>query len=247
MRLKLLSCEVFAREIGALLKESPHDISVQFFTKGLHETSCGWMRQHLQDAIDWTTTDDFDAILLAYGLCNYGIAGLKAASVPLVIPRAHDCITLLLGSRARYEDYHAEHPGAYFRSSGWLERRQNPAWIKAHSVAEKHGLNAQPADFEKFGDAAAKYLSGILCNQRRGYDQVTFIETGVEPDDRFEQESKREAAEHGWDFEKVRGDLRILRNLLFGEWNDEDFLVVSPGNEVRPSYNERIITLQKDP
>ncbi|MFV1980286.1 MAG: DUF1638 domain-containing protein [Rhodothermia bacterium] len=33
-----------------------------------------------------------------------------------VLPRAHDCITLLMGSRTRYLEYFKAHPGTYFRS-----------------------------------------------------------------------------------------------------------------------------------
>jgi len=38
--------------------------------------------------------DDFDAITLGYGLCSNAVAGLSAGRHRLVIPRAHDCITL---------------------------------------------------------------------------------------------------------------------------------------------------------
>ena len=40
----------------------------------------------------------------------------------LVVPRAHDCITLFLGSKERYLDYFQTHPGVYFKTSGWIER-----------------------------------------------------------------------------------------------------------------------------
>ena len=42
---------------------------------------------------------------------------------PLVIPRAHDCITLFLGSKERYTKRFEESPGTYYYSSGWIERK----------------------------------------------------------------------------------------------------------------------------
>jgi hypothetical protein len=38
-----------------------------------------------------------------YGLCNLALTSLRARAVPVVVPRAHDCITLYLGSRQRYD------------------------------------------------------------------------------------------------------------------------------------------------
>ena len=242
MRLKLLSCEVFAREITAVIKESPHKISPRFFSKGLHEIGCSLMRHKLQDVIDEIPDSEADAILLGYGMCGFGATGLKARQVPLVIPRAHDCISILLGSRTRHETRLAEHPGTYFRSSGWLERRRNPEHLKTLSIAARNSLNATPDDIaQEYGPEAGQYLAGILCDQTHFYDRLAFIETGIEPDDRFERASRAEAKERGWKFEKINGDLALLRQLVAGEWNEADFLVVPPGFEIHPTYDQRLI------
>ena len=52
--------------------------------------------------IDATLEDRDDYILLGYGLCSRRTAGLTTDHTPLVIPSAHDCITLFLGSSKRY-------------------------------------------------------------------------------------------------------------------------------------------------
>ena len=41
-----------------------------------------------------------------------------------------------------------------------------------------------------------------LYNDKKHYSQYTFIEMGVEPDDRFERQTQREAEERGWAFSK---------------------------------------------
>ena len=61
-------------------------------------------------------------MLFGYGLCGMGLVGLTARPKPVVIPRAHDCITLFLGSRERYLEYFNAHPGVYFKTTGWIER-----------------------------------------------------------------------------------------------------------------------------
>jgi hypothetical protein len=247
MRLKLLACEVFAREIAVVLRETPHQVEPQFFSKGWHELPCGSMRQHLQEAID-RTGRDYDAIVMAYGLCRYATAGLEARSIPVVIPRAHDCISILFGSKARFAEYQEEHPGTYYRSTGWLERRRNPEELRKLSEAGKHGLNTSREDFcAKFGEDDGNYLFTILGDQRKNYDQLTFIEMGTEPNYRFELQSRIEAEENGWRFEKVNGNLRLLRDLLNGNWNPQDFLVAPPGTKVQASFDDRIIDLEPNP
>ena len=44
---------------------------------------------------------DIEAIVLAYGLCGRGTAGLRPLRHKLVIPRAHDCITVFMGNCKR--------------------------------------------------------------------------------------------------------------------------------------------------
>lgn len=243
MRLKLISCEVFAREIAAVVKRSPHDITISFYSKGLHEIPCQSMKNTLQGAIDSATPAFFDAVVLAYGFCNHGTAGLRARDLKVVIPRAHDCITLLLGSRQRYNEYFFDNPGTYFRSTGWLERRRNPAGLREQSLAEKNSLNASLEVLStKFGAEQGEYLNSIFGNQTRYYQQLTFIETGLEPGARFEEASRAEALEKGWAFNKVQGDLRLLQKLVDAQWDPEEFLVLEPGQEIIPEYTDRIIT-----
>jgi len=86
MRLKIISCEVFTREICEAAARSVHQVDLVFLPKGLHDIGCSGMRERLQPAIDGVDTSLFDRILLGYGLCNNGIAGLIARGVPLVVP-----------------------------------------------------------------------------------------------------------------------------------------------------------------
>jgi hypothetical protein len=63
----------------------------------------------------------------------------------------------------------------------------------------------------------------------------------VEPDDRFERASKLEANNRGWKFQKLRGDLRLLRQLISGKWFEDEFLIVPPGHAIRATYDDRLI------
>lgn len=244
MRLHLISCRVFHREVTAAAQRSSNHLDITFLSKGLHEIGCVGMRARLQEAISAVPEESCEAILLGYGMCNHGIAGLRAGTIPLVVPRAHDCITLLMGSKERYLDYFHENPGVYFKSSGWIEGSRNSDELTQHSIAEKHGLNASYETLvAKYGEDNARYLHETLGGQTRHYTGIAFIEMGVEPDDRFERRARADAAQRGWKFEKIDGDLSLLQRLLDGDWNEREFLAVPPGRSIAASYREDVIIL----
>ncbi len=67
---------------------------------------------------------------------------------------------------------------------------------------------------------------------------------GVEPDGSFEQRAREEAANRKWDFEKIPGDLSLLRAFVEGEWDPDRFLIVQPGQKIVMLYDERIIGVE---
>jgi Protein of unknown function (DUF1638) len=234
VRLKLISCEVLYREMCAAASRSPHQVDVEFLPIGLHAQGSSAMRDRLQEAVATVDPTRYDAILLGYALCGNGIAGLASRALPLVIPRAHDCIALLMGSRERYAGYFESHPGVYFRSPGWIEHGQN--------LEQAYALEELIA---RYGEDDGRYLFGQFSGYRRNYRQLTYIATTVEPDGSFEQQAREEAGRRGWRFESIRGDLHLFENLLAGNWDERDFLVLPPGWRVKPTYTGGI--LDKEP
>jgi hypothetical protein len=119
VRLKFICCNVLFREFCAFATQSEHTIDVQFFEKGLHDEP-DKLRIELQQLIDANNGKGYDAIVLGAALCGNGCAGLVAGDTQLVLPRAHDCITLLLGSRERYAAQHKANPATYYYTPGWI-------------------------------------------------------------------------------------------------------------------------------
>jgi len=242
VRLKLIACEILYRELCAAVARSVNQVDLEFLPKGLHDIGQSGMSRRLQQALSEVDATVYDAVLFGYGLCNNGLVGLTASSIPLVIPRAHDCITLFLGSKERYLDYFQSHPGVYFKTSGWIERGENTHQHNPDSIAAKSGMVHSYEELAaKYGEDNARFLYEQLCNMTRNYSGIAYIETGVEPDDRFERLARQQAAEKGWKYEKLAGDMSLLQALVDGPWDEDRFLVVPPGHCVAASFDESII------
>jgi hypothetical protein len=237
MRLRIVACEIFFREVCHLAAASPHKVDVEFLPKGLHDKGGGPMRERLQAAVDATDPERHDAVALAYGLCNNGLAGLVARRVPLVLLRAHDCITAFLGSRERYARTFEDRPGTYFETTGWLERGVDggPYGLPSQTGALGFDLATLAA---KYGEDNARY---ILDTMTRHYRRVAFIRMGVEPDQSFEGRARELAEARGWEFEALDGDLGLLRRLVNADWDGEDFLVLQTGERVAATLGPEVL------
>jgi len=242
MRLRVIACEVLCREIANAASLSPHQVDVEFLEKGLHDYGAAAMRKELQFHIDAVDPVKYDAVAMGYALCGNGLHGLRAARVPLVAPRAHDCIALLMGGRERYAEYFNAHPGTYFRSTGWLERGKT--LVPLAQVKIGLGVELQKL-IDKYGEDNGTYLYTELNKYQEAYRRLVYIETGLEADAHFETEAKTEADAHNWEYSKLRGDLRLIRMLVNGEWDPKEFLVVQPGQRIVARYDSEIIRAEK--
>ena len=193
------------------------------------------MRGHLQTAIDSVDESRYATILIGYGLCGNGTSGLVARSIPLVIPRAHDCIAMLMGSAEAYRVYFQSHPGVYYRSAGWLERGTD---LQLFTPGATYTLDDLVA---KYGEDNGRYLYSELTGYKQSYTQLTYIRTGLEPDSRFEVEAQAEAARRNWAFDCFEGTVALFERFLAGDWSDSDFLVVPPGRQVCARYDGSIM------
>jgi hypothetical protein len=244
-RLKLFACEIFYREICAAVARSINQVDVEFMPKGLHDIGQAGMSARLGEALAAVDPTQYEAMLLGYGLCNNGVVGLTAPGVPLVIPRAHDCITLFLGDKDRYLDFFRSHPGFYFQTSGWIERGEGLTQYSEDSIHHKTGMTRSYEELvAQYGEDNAKFLYEQLCDMTRNYRGMAYIAMGVEPDDRFERRAREKAAERNWTFELVAGDMRLIRQLVDGPWDADRFLVVPPGCRVAASFDETIIRVE---
>ncbi len=242
MRLKLISCEVFIREFCRFASTSKHLIDMVFHPFGLHDTP-PLLREEAQKAIDATESGKYDYILIGYGLCSRGTSGLVARNVPLVIPRAHDCITMFLGSKERYIREFTENPGTYYYSSGWVERKDGLTQQGHVRMLKEEERNQRYNEYvERFGEDNAKYLVDMETEWLSQYKQATFINVDDIGDvEAYRDFAKRSAETHGWECTEIKGSSSLIRRFLDGEWDEADFLIVNPGQRIQDVQDTSII------
>ena len=244
MRLKFISCEVLARQAYYVAAFSPHVIDIELVDKGLHDEP-DELRAALQGRLDALPADKYDAVLLGYGLCSNATAGLVCQQAPMIIPRAHDCITLYLGSRQRYGQEFRDHPGTFWYAPDYVERGGNEGGSVTLGASgdDRSMAKAHEEYVAKYGRDNADYLMEVLGAWREHYDRAAYIDTEeIELPD-YRAAVQAQAARWDWSFEELAGSLVIIRDLLEGRWDEDRFLTVEPGMTLVPSYDDRVMVL----
>ncbi|MDR1797416.1 MAG: DUF1638 domain-containing protein [Clostridiales Family XIII bacterium] len=261
LNLKIIACKSMYRELSLLAALSTNVTDVTWLRQGLHDTP-EKLAQTLQAevaAIDAETDmhtnpppygDGFDAILIGYGLCCNGIVGLSSEKTPIVIPRAHDCMTFFLGSKERYKQEFsgvdasgaekAANGGTYWFSPGWIECCTMPS-------AASHEYRVKLLT-PKYGAERAEKMVDQWEEYYAGYSRLAYIKwpefEGLPFETRAVEFSKEAAVRTGWTYEELPGDPSLLRDFLEGNWDEERFLVVPPGKKVAASFDDDIIEVE---
>jgi len=217
----ILACDVFREELASLGVEEPR---ITWLEMGLHDQP-DRLRKEISDALsELEKNPEVETILMAYGLCGNGLLGVQAGRCPLVLPRAHDCISILLGGVNPHQAILKETPGTYFYSPGWIREKRVPgpdrdAYLKA-LYGERYG-----DDEEMIEDLIEADHDTFAHHECAAYVDLT--------DNREAEGYARTCADClGWKFRRLQGDPSMLRALLHGPRECERFLTVPPGQKI---------------
>jgi len=236
MLLKLICCNVFQREASWCIARSPHIIDPEYTELGEH-VRCENLRAILQARIDAADAcgKAYDAILLLFGLCGNATVGLQARTRPLVIPRAHDCCTILLGSRAKFVEHFAAAPSTPFSSAGYLERGDYFLRTSDDGHASVETGDAYKAMVEQYGEEDAKFIWEQMHPEHDA--KAVFIELPQTSHLGYARQFQAKAQAAGKSTVQLDGDIRLVENLIAGQWDPKEYLVVPPGKTIQGVYD----------
>jgi hypothetical protein len=224
-RFQFIVCKVMQREAYFCAARSKNIVDVVLMEQGLHDQP-DKLRSEVQKALERTCDIQgrpYDASLLSYGLCSNGILGLFA-TIPIVVPRGHDCITLLLGSKERYKEYFDSHRGVYWYSPGWIESGKQPSQHRYEQLLKEYK--------EKYGADNAQYLMEVEQKWIKEYNWAAYVDWGLVDCEQYKEFTKQAAKFLGWNYDELVGDPGLMRRLVNGQWNHSEFLIVHPGQKI---------------
>ena len=225
MRLKFIVCKVLQREAYLCAARSKNVVDIVLMPQGLHNEP-DRLRREVQEALDNTCDVQgrpYDGAILGYGLCSNGIVGLSA-KIPVVVPRGHDCITLLLGSKEKYQEYFDSHRGVYWYSPGWIESQTQPGRERYERLLKEYEA--------KYSADNARYLMETEQGWMKEYSWATYIDWGLVGGEDYKQYTKDCAQYLHWSYDEIQGDPSLMQRLVDGEWDEAEFLTVKPGEKI---------------
>lgn len=239
LRTAVITCAVLETEIEHYRKDLSHIVHVEILQQGLHNDPPK-LRVELQRAIEKVeATTDVQAIVLGYGLCSRGSEGVFTRRAKLVMARAHDCITLLLGSKERYADYVAKNPGTYWYSPGWNRHHTPPGKERYEKLYRKY--------VEEYGQDNAEFLMESEQHWFKTYDRATYVDLGVGATKEDIEYTQGCANWLKWNFDHQHGDQALLLDMLRGNWDEQRFVVLEPGQIFRMTADARVCEVVAPP
>jgi len=80
----------------------------------------------------------------------------------------------------------------------------------------------------------------VMGAWQKHYKRAAYIAMGIGDGSEVEAKARAEAERRGWVFDRVAGDMVLIRRLVEGDW-ENDFLIVQPGEQVKMTYDEGVI------
>lgn len=229
----ILACDVLEDEVRQRVERLElNPLAVSFLEMGKHDHP-DTLRKDLQAEVDSLEAAGCRRIIFVYGLCSNSILGVSTDKAEMIFPRAHDCITLFLGSKERYAEIQKKDPGTYWFSPGWCRGRRVPGADHMKRMEEQFR--------EKFDEDEVEYLMEMEQMKYAHYSVAAYTDLGDGEIERSKADTRAAAELFNMEFREYSGDDSLLNQLLTGPWDEERFLVVPPGRAARYSGDAAII------
>lgn len=216
MKTLLLACETIGDELENAVSQTGCHYETRWIRSGLHNYP-NELKSVLQAALD--SIDGYSRVIMAFGMCGNATIGLKAANFELILPKADDCITLLLGSAAIRGTLN-ENGGTYFLTRGWLTGEEN-LWKEYERTIAKFGVETTESIF----DVMLKNYKRLGIIDTKSFNVDTILPNTMEIAKTFRLEHM-----------VLHASVDYLCDLLTGPWDHDRFFIVPPYGEVQNQF-----------
>lgn len=213
----IIACSMLEDEINHVYNKLQCPYPIVWMDRGLHNYPEN-LRKKLQETID--SLQDQDELLLCYGLCGNGTAGLKSEHAKLVIPKFDDCLNLLLCNGNR-PCRGLIQPGTMYLTAGWTKDEEG--------ILQQYDKLLEDYD-EEMRDAVMEMMYAH-------YDSVTLIDTGCYPLEKAMDYAKKTCELMDFELKQTTGYTTMLEKLFTGDL-DDNFIVIEPGHALSEEHFE---------
>ena len=176
MKIGVVACRIMERELDKVLSRIEDIAEVIYLEEGKHVYPEKLKESVVQQINE--IKDRVDVIFLGYGDCQ-SLKGIEDEfDIPIVHPRADDCIGILLTPDGYAEEV-AKEAGTWFMTPGWAELGKEMIYKAMH--LDRLGIDKETAD-----ELAQELFAG--------YSRGLYIDTGV-GDNEYFLEKARESCE----------------------------------------------------
>lgn len=209
----VIACGSIGPELESLPK--PPGTDLYFMDQNLHRIP-ERLKEEVQKSLD--RFDQYDQVVLGYGLCSNGVAGVIPPTQQLFIPRVHDCISLFLGNRNKYKDVFYNYPGSYFLTKSWIEELKDPLGLMENEYTQRVGRET---------------AEWAINEEIKNYKYIIFVNNGVGDTDKCRNRAIENATYFNKEFVEMEGQLAYFHRILNGPYDKTDFVTIMPGEEVK--------------
>ena len=210
----MIACNTLKTEIEHVASVNGIKRRTVWLESKLHNVPTN-LKDKLQQALD--EVQDADRVLLGYGNCGNVVQGLVAGDFEIIVPRLDDCISLVMGSQRRREQYSRDNHALYF-TDGWMDQGHN-------IIDDYQGV------VDKYGEEEAEDIFAMMYVH---YDTMAYLDTGLYDVEELMNRT-RFISELTETVQKVEpGTLAYVERLVCGPWPDDLFVRIAP-HEVVPA------------
>lgn len=125
--------------------------------------------------------------------------------------RAHDCITLFLGSREAYNKAFYERPGTFYLTPGWVAENNDPIGFMERKYVPRYGRET---------------AIWALKEELKHYTHIVLINNKVSDTASLQARAMENARFLEKKYEEMPGTLDYFRKIIYGPYHKDDFILM---------------------
>ncbi|MGI6361636.1 MAG: DUF1638 domain-containing protein [Bacillota bacterium] len=208
MEFLVIACAMLQKELervrdkAAFMTKNSYDLV--YWSAQLHNHPQK-MRQAVKKLL--SSAQNYDAVLLVPGSCGRALNGLQCP-LKLVLPKADDCISLLLPDGRKEK-------GVFYLTPAWLQG-ESSFFAQYEKMANKKG-----------SETAHYYLRKMLNE----YKALCFLSQTVDEVEKYQEPLQKLNRLFKLPLTITEASTKLIEDLFWGKWG-QDFVIIKPGEEI---------------